>query len=137
MRTRSHTPQSISEPDPRHCEWCGLVIPRDPRVSDVGYARRKFCCQSHVGLAMRRHPVCPRCGIRMRSGPEVHRCPVASPQRAPGFPGASIATWAALPARCPRCGGPWRLIPGGVQCVLCARAFYVGEGLAAAERRLG
>jgi hypothetical protein len=49
----------------------------------------------------------------------------------PAYPGAHVADPADLPRRCPRDGGPWRRIPGGVACWTCPEERYVAAWLAA------
>lgn len=45
------------------------------------------------------------------------------------FPHADSATLAEAPARCPRCGGLWRLVGEGLQCRVCPRRWLAGDML--------
>lgn len=45
------------------------------------------------------------------------------------FPHAQSQTLAEAPARCRRCGGPWRLVADGYACQTCPGHWHVGEKL--------
>ena len=128
-------PPSESPPLLRFCAYvlCHALLVTKPFESARSFARRQTCGHQCSGPRKRTLPTCPDCFKRLRH-PE-HRC---RPRGAVNpFPGAGAVTYQEAPARCPRCGGPWRWVADGVRCVLCSRTVVIAEALLSVFRHAG
>lgn len=116
--------QQRAEANPAECRVCGVVIPY--RGGSLKAYRGQRACSPTCASALT--PTPPRACRVCRCGTHRGACPLGRLQRP--------ATLEAAPARCDRCGGPWRseaLEPGypwrALACVTCGRRCYAQDEL--------
>ena len=94
-------------PSPRRCWSCDRPLVRQAEETTWTFAHRRGCTPKGACTGRGAIP--------------------------PDYPGAIPA--AHVPARCPRCEGPWRIVDDGVLCRLCGHGPTVQEALQALVAR--
>ena len=107
---------------------CGRPIARREEEHPSDYRRRQFCGRTCAGRACSLRAA----ARRLRAGRPEPEPVLEEPE---SYPGAAYQTDRDVPPVCPRCGGPWRQVPGGWSCYLCGRDCYVASALRVAIQR--
>ena len=111
---------------------CGRPITLREGERPSNHRRKRYCGRPCFGRSVSLRAAELRAAKAAANGTILAPRPEPDPEH---YPGAAYATDREVPPVCPRCGGPWRQVPGGWACYLCGRDCYVASALRVAIQR--